>query len=215
MDKGAILESLREGIASIESGDVQTVSNVTRKNPSRKKETGSNLRTSEKANSDQNDPHANDDKPLDAAHCFSQALASLTASDQPTSKIRKKLMAKGYSEAIVEETIEKLVSIGYLDDARYAEVFIRSKLQQGKGLPGILRDLRSQGIDTDSLDDVIEELTEDQLPEHERAYDFIVKHPPHSKNLREGAYRKLVMRGFSSDAAARAARKWSTEQENA
>ena len=46
-----------------------------------------------------------------------------------------------------EETIEKLVSIGYIDDARYAEVFIRSKLQQGKGLPGILRDLRSQGIE--------------------------------------------------------------------
>ena len=208
MNKRAILDDLREQIATFEAGGASKGSKKTIESPLSSQEAGSPSCSPDHSIADSS-------KPLDAKHCLSQAIASLNASDQPILKIRKKLLGKGYPDSVVDETIEKLVSLGYLDDTRYAEVFIRSKLAQGKGIQGIIRDLRVQGIDVDSLQPLLDELTEDEPTEFERAYAFLVHHPPRSKNLREGAYRKLASRGFSSDAASRAARKWSAEQENA
>ena len=45
----------------------------------------------------------------------------------------------------------------------------------------------------------------------ERAYRFIAAHPTRAKNKRDAAYRKLIQRGFGSDAAASAARRWAEE----
>lgn len=207
MDKRAVIDDLRASITLLEEGGLANTESKMGELRSRPDPAPSLCNISGSADCD-------DRATFDAQHCFSQAVSSLKASDQPSSKIRKKLRAKGYDEVTVEQTISRLLSLGYLDDDRYAENYLRSRYAQGKGIPGILRELRSAEIDVDSLAGIIDDLTSEQPSERQRAYEFIVTHPPRSKNKREGAYRKLITRGYSSDAASYAARRWSSEQDN-
>lgn len=46
-----------------------------------------------------------------------------------------------------DAAIERALSVGYLDDTRFADVLVRSRLRSGKGMSGILRELRTHGID--------------------------------------------------------------------
>ena len=47
----------------------------------------------------------------------------------------------------------------------------------------------------------------------ERAYQFLLKHPPRGKSIRESAFRKLVSKGYSVSAASKSAARYM--QENA
>lgn len=207
MDKRALIENLKGSIASLESSVSTSDCKLDREGRPSQKEGPSSPTESSGINEKTKADH-----PLDSSHCLASALRSLKAYDQPTSKVRLKLSRKGYPDAVVEETICKLIELGYLDDVRYADAYIRSRIERGKGIAGIKRDLRAAGINVDELDSIFEEYTSEALPEHVRAYDYLVAHPPRSKNARESAYRKLVSHGYSSDSASRAARRWSSEQ---
>ena len=73
---------------------------------------------------------------------------------------------------------------------------------------GIQRELRSHGIEIDNVPGWPEEFDVDADSELDRALAFLDKRPARSKNLREGAYRKLIGKGFSSSVASSAARIW-------
>ena len=133
------------------------------------------------------------------------------ASDKSVAKIRARLNRDGFEDQVIDSTVERAVEIGLLDDARYADVLIRSRVSQGKGIAGIERELRENGIEPISVagwpTDYI-----DTNAEFDRAYDYLVRHPPRSKNVREGAFRKLVSKGYPSSIASSVARVWCDEQ---
>ena len=147
----------------------------------------------------------------DADDAFSKIVALVNASDKSEKAIRDRLVRSGFSEAAIEESVERAKSYGFIDDLRYAEVLIRSRLNQGKGMRGIERELSLQLIDIEQVPGWPHEFANDEETELKRALAFLDKKPPRSKNLREGAYRKLVAKGFSSAVASRAARQWSEE----
>ena len=147
----------------------------------------------------------------DADDAFSKIVALVNASDKSEKAIRDRLVRSGFSEAAIEESVERAKSYGFIDDLRYAEVLIRSRLNQGKGMRGIERELSLQLIDIEQVPGWPHEFASDEETELKRALAFLDKKPPRSKNLREGAYRKLVAKGFSSAVASRAARQWSEE----
>ena len=147
----------------------------------------------------------------DADDAFSKIVALVNASDKSEKAIRDRLVRSGFSEAAIEESVERAKSYGFIDDMRYAEILIRSRLNQGKGMRGIERELSLQLIDIEQVPGWPHEFANDEETELKRALAFLDKKPPRSKNLREGAYRKLVAKGFSSAVASRAARQWSEE----
>ena len=86
---------------------------------------------------------------------------------------------------------------------------MRTQLAQGKGRRGVERALEQLDIDSPSEEAwqlAYEQFGDDEL---ERAMALLHRKPPRSKNLREGAYRKLVQKGYNADVAASAARRWS------
>ena len=67
-------------------------------------------------------------KPDDLDHAYDYALFVLNLSMRTESELREKMAKRGYFLEIINQTIERLFKDRYLDDLRYAEVYIE-KLQ--------------------------------------------------------------------------------------
>ena len=153
------------------------------------------------------------DSHCDGDAAFKKIVALLNASDKSEQCLRKRLTAADYSQDAIETAISRAKEFGFIDDARFSEVLVRSRAAQGKGLQGIQRELTENGIDPDGLDpELFAEFDDDA--EIERALSTLRRKPPRSKNLRQSAYRKLVQKGFSSTVASSASRVWCEEQQS-
>ncbi len=140
---------------------------------------------------------------------FKKVIALVNVSDRSERSLRQRLERDGFSEAAVDSAIARALDYGFIDDARFASVLIRSRLSQGKGVEGIRRELSTHGIDLDDVPGWPYEFEADDEDETQRALAYLEKHPTRSKNKRDGAYRKLMQRGFSSSVASSVARVWS------
>lgn len=141
---------------------------------------------------------------------FNRILRILNASDQSEANIRAKLKRAGYSDGSVDEAINRAKEYALIDDKRYAALFIESKSRAGKGMNGILRDLKHMNINIDEFEDShLKDLAEiDTDQQIDQAVDLLNRKPPRSKNLFQGAYSKLMRNGYSSYIASAASRRW-------
>ncbi len=103
---------------------------------------------------------------------YRRAILRLARRDHTVAELRRALLQYGYSSLEVTEAIERLHREHYLDDARYAERFARSRLaQHGLGRTRIRRALRERGVARETteagirtaLDEVDEAATLDAL----------------------------------------------------
>ena len=149
----------------------------------------------------------------EAERAFRKLVDLVNVSDRSEKAMRERLMRDEFDERAVEEAIERAKSYGFIDDRRFADVLIRSRISQGKGTAGIERELASHDIDPNDVPGWPYEYGIDSESELDRALSFLERKPPRSKNLREGAYRKLMQKGFTSSVASSAARMWFERQE--
>ncbi|NVK73400.1 MAG: regulatory protein RecX [Oceanospirillaceae bacterium] len=75
-----------------------------------------------------------------------QALSLLSYREHSSKELADKLKSKGHSEEEICTTIEKLKEINYLNDKRFAEIFVRSRLSKPLGANRILQELTQKGI---------------------------------------------------------------------
>ena len=140
---------------------------------------------------------------------FKKILKLASIREQASKKLYERLIKDGFSEQAASSALGRAIEAHIVDDARYAEAFMRTQLAQGKGRRGIERALELLDIDSPSEETwqlAYEQFGNDEL---KRAIALLNRKPPRSKNLREGAYRKLIQKGYSGDVAASAARRWS------
>lgn len=77
-------------------------------------------------------------------------------------ELERKLSQRGYDEAEIEQTLERLAVEGFLDDTRTAEEFVASRLRRGPiGPMKLLSDLKRRGVD----DGVARQVLDDALPD--------------------------------------------------
>jgi regulatory protein len=83
-------------------------------------------------------------------------------------EIRQRLRKKGYDEAVIEATFERLSNLGYLDDRAFARFWIESR-NRGKprGKTALRYELRQKGV----AEDIIAELLDDMVDEQSAAYE--------------------------------------------
>jgi regulatory protein len=75
------------------------------------------------------------------------ALRYLAARARTTHEVRQKLRQVPFSEPVVEQVVERLRTLGYLDDRAYAQAYVESRLtRQGYGPQRIRRELLHRGI---------------------------------------------------------------------
>lgn len=92
---------------------------------------------------------------------FDTAIYYLTFRDRSRKELITKLKEKGYSESEIDDTVEKLLRYGYLDDERYALSYIKSHIQS-RGRKRITLELSGKGVDPETTRELFSELSLDE-----------------------------------------------------
>ncbi len=119
----------------------------------------------------------------------------LALRDHSERELREKLLRKGYSREEVEETVEKLRNMGYLNDRDFALKFAVEKRKKLFGRIKIEYELRRKGIEQAMVEEALK-AAEQALSEEEAAKKLLSRrrgYPP-EKNARY-----LLSRGFTWD----------------
>lgn len=128
--------------------------------------------------------------------------------ERASSELRRRLVREGFTEDVSARAVDRAVACGLVDDLRYAEVLIRTRLAAGRGRYGIESELSTLDIDVSDVPDWPDVFVGSDEDEINRAITLLERKPPRAKNLRDAAYRRLVGKGYSQAAAYSAARLW-------
>ncbi len=129
-----------------------------------------------------------------------KAMDFLARREYGRAELAAKLADKGYRRSVVEDELEKLNDEGLQSDTRFAESFVQSRINQGKGPVRIRADLAQRGIRDGIIDGALEAAACDwyDLARAERIKKFGSDVPA---EFREKArqMRFLQYRGFEQD----------------
>ena len=129
-----------------------------------------------------------------------KAMDFLARREYGQAELVRKLADKGYKRSIVEDEIAVLSEEGLQSDTRFAESFVQSRINQGKGPVRIRADLAQRGIPDGIIEGALEEAAVDwfDLALAERLKKF---GPDAPTEFREKArqMRFLQYRGFEQD----------------
>ena len=138
-----------------------------------------------------------------ADSAFAKIQRLLCIREHASALLYKRLLSSGYDDRIASEAVQRAINCGLVSDERYADVLVRSRLSQGKGLRGIAFELEQAGIDPQTVPAYQEALFRDSGPDElARALSLLAAKPPKAKRIREAAYRKLVQKGYESSVSA-------------
>ena len=111
--------------------------------------------------------------PDDVEAAFEKAIRVLNAASQTTGGLTLKLRRAGYSAAAATAACHRVVALGYVNDAAFAEAVVAKRLRQGRGRSLIIRELGHKGLDDDAVSGAMGAL--DPRQELESAIDLAVK----------------------------------------
>lgn len=135
-----------------------------------------------------------------AAQVLSAAVGLLARREHSARELRGKLVAKGYPAELVNGALEHLGTQGLLSDARFAEVFARSRANKGYGSVRIAQELRQRGVANEQIAPVLTEAKENwraQITQvRNKRFGEVL---PQSNADRAKQARFLLQRGFTSE----------------
>ena len=86
------------------------------------------------------------------------ALRALDRRDYSARELTRKLLEKGYEEAETAAAVERLMELGFVDDARYAPLLVRHYAAKGYGAQRVKQELHKRGIPRELWDAAMEEM---------------------------------------------------------
>ncbi|MGD9566729.1 MAG: regulatory protein RecX [Sedimentibacter sp.] len=121
---------------------------------------------------------------------YNYALSVLSRYAKSEKQLRLKLKEKGYDINLIDNAILKLKQQKYIDDERYSDALINSKINISKfGKRRIKEALYEKGIDREIIDEKINQLSDDE--ELKRACTLLTKKV---KSIKEDDTRKLTIK---------------------
>ena len=116
------------------------------------------------------------------------------------SELIRKLADKGYERSVAEEAVARLNDEGLQSDVRFAESFVQSRINQGKGPVRIRQELGQRGIGDAAIEAALEEAAPDwyALAREIRLKKFGRTRPTDFKE-KARQMRFLQYRGFEQD----------------
>lgn len=138
------------------------------------------------------------------------AYAYLNRRDRTVEEVRRQLERKGISEDVREAAISTLIDQRFLDDERFARLYVSDKrtLEQW-GADRIRRGLLARGLDRERIDQALadaesEAIVESGESELDRAVAVLRRRfpePPVDRRERERALGVLLRKGYDGDLA--------------
>ncbi len=148
------------------------------------------------------------------------ALADLNRRERTVAEVRARLQRAGVGAAEADTAVAVLTELGYLDDARYARLFVEDKRElEGWGRERIARTLRVRGVEAELIEATLAAPSNGSgdraggadAGELERAREQLVRryrHPASDRRDRERAFAMLVRKGYEPELAGDAVRAW-------
>ncbi len=87
----------------------------------------------------------------DFKEVYNAGLCYLARREHSTLELARKLRAKGFHQDHISPVLHDLISHGYLSDIRFAENYIRSRLNSGWGPVIIVQELTEKGVASDII----------------------------------------------------------------
>ncbi len=129
---------------------------------------------------------------------YASAIRMLAGREHSCFELKTKLKNKGYNTADIDEVIEQLVQDKYLNESRFTEMFIRSKINRGVGPIKIRLELQQRSVDESLIDAYLDFNQPEWL---ERAMEVrckrFGKNIPNEMNEKAKQIRFLQQRGFT------------------
>ncbi len=139
-------------------------------------------------------------KPDDVDALRQRALGLLARREHSRTELLRKLTGPETDAVKLEVLIEHLATAGLQSDTRYAEAFVRSRIERGHGPIRIRQELRQRGVATDTAETALNEAEVDwstQLAAVHRKR-FGSSPPADRRDLARRA-RFLAQRGFAAE----------------
>jgi len=124
-------------------------------------------------------------------------------------ELRTKLIKAEHDPELIEQGIEKCRLAGLIDDARYANQYVESRLRRGQGAQRIRQDLYRRGIDRALVDPLLAEARDDGVLAQgaiDAARKKVARIDVEDAKARAKVMRWLCSRGYSTGEAADAVR---------
>ena len=96
--------------------------------------------------------------------------------ERASEQLRQRLAREGFEAEAVEAALDRALACGLVDDGRFADVLVRSRLAQGRGRRGIAAELENLGIDADGVEALA--AADDDAGEVDRALALLDRKPP-------------------------------------
>ena len=141
------------------------------------------------------------------------AFRYLSSRERTEAEVRARLQRAGCGVSEIDDAVEELQTLGQLDDARFARLFAQDRRElDGWGQDRIARRLAELGVESEVVD---RELTVEPAAELQRAVELLKRRlPPEAasrngdERVRERAFGILIRKGYESEVAADAVRRW-------
>lgn len=99
-------------------------------------------------------------------HVYSMAINYISVRMRSIKEIREYLKRKQVSSNVIEETVDKLIKSGYLNDFNFAKAYVNDQLLiTNKGPLKIKQELIKHGVSSDIINEVIEEIDKELIKE--------------------------------------------------
>lgn len=136
---------------------------------------------------------------------YQRALKFISYQMRTERQVRRKLSKNGFSEDIVQSTIQRLHRSGLIDDHKYANLWVENRSDlRPRSHRALSYELRRKGIP----DRVIDQALKDAVPDETLAYKAGIKQSRKLRKLEKTEFRRklsgfLARRGFSYEIISR------------
>lgn len=119
-------------------------------------------------------------------------------------EVRKRLTEKEFDETEIDETIEELIELKYLDDYEYAKRYYEYNAEKKRGSFRAMRELEEKGVDKETIKFALEDFKfESKIDEYEMAISVAENEIDNAKIVDEKLVakigRSLNTKGFKKD----------------
>ena len=123
-----------------------------------------------------------------------RALRILGHRERSARELARRLHDDGYPEGVVNAVVDRFAELELVDDARFADLWIRTRTGAGFGPQRIRRELREKGVADEVIADALGQSRDSDLVARARA--TLGSTPHDTRAERERALRRLVRKGF-------------------